>query len=235
MNPEQILAALSETYSTCASYMDTGEVVSLGAYPTTRPFRTAFVRPDWFRFEFRDRFDEADPWHSYVVWANESDVRVRWDIRPQVEQAESLRLALAGATGVSGGAAHTIPSLLMPDLFGPHPLTRLADVTSLPDEMLAGVACYRLVGRAVYPQLDPGEAERRCTEAQRLYGVSLGHCEHEPLTLWIDRGTFLIRRIEESVRSGAYSWETVITYEPRVGVQISEAVLRFDPPAGGTT
>lgn len=230
MCPDQVLAALAEVYATCAVYQDSGAVITRSKHLTIRPFRTAFVRPDRFRFEYQDRFGETDPWHRHVVWANGNDVRVWWDIRPQVERPESLRLALAGATGVSGGAAHTIPSLLMSDLFGPNPLTCLADVSSLPDEMLEGVTCYRLVGRVVYPQLDPAEEERRRAEAQRLYGLTPTSSERAPLTMWVDRGTFLIRRIAESIRLGTHSWETVTTYEPRVGVQVSDDDLRFDPP-----
>ncbi len=64
MSPEQILAAMAEAYATCASYRDAGVVTTRflhpdgGGFTTTRPFRTAFVRPGRFRFEYRDRDSE---------------------------------------------------------------------------------------------------------------------------------------------------------------------------------
>src|SRR5437660_3207129 len=115
MNPEQILAALAEVYAECGSYRDCGQVVTRFVHlddnpPRTvmQPFSTAFVRPHRFRFEYRDEYGR------YIVWANGEAVQTWWDVSPGVEQQESLEMALAGATGVSGGSAHTIPALLMP-------------------------------------------------------------------------------------------------------------------------
>jgi hypothetical protein len=44
-----------------------------------------------------------------------------------VELEESLKLAVAGATGISGGSAHTIARLLLPEIGG-FSLSKLADV-----------------------------------------------------------------------------------------------------------
>ena len=43
-------------------------------------------------------------------------------------------LGIAGATGVSGGSAHTIPTLLLPDQIGGRSMASLTDLTRLPDE-----------------------------------------------------------------------------------------------------
>lgn len=236
MNPDQLLAALAEVYATCATYKDSGEVVTRFRHSNGRPrtdakpFATAFVRPDRFRFEYRHRYNERDDWDRCIVWAAGSDVRVWWDVRPGVERPESLVMALAGATGVSGGSAHTVPSLLMPDARLGSRVTQLADLTAMPDETLDGVACYRLVGRVVLPPLEPGEAERRDEEVRQLTGRRMPRAEHGPRTLWVDRGTLLIRRIDEAVNFETFSTETVTTYAPKVGVAISEDDLRFDPP-----
>src|SRR5262249_47398083 len=122
MNPEQILAALAEVYAECRSYRDAGRVVTrfLPAgdrrpHSSVRQFATAFVRPGRFRFEYRQRYREEDAWDRYIVWAHGAEVRTWWDVRPGVEEAKSLGMALAGATGVSGGSAHTVPALLLPD------------------------------------------------------------------------------------------------------------------------
>ncbi|MBN9520994.1 hypothetical protein J0H58_21140 [bacterium] len=241
MYPDQVLAALAEVYATCATYQDAGAVVTRfikpghDSYGTTKPFATAFVRPDRFRFEHRHRHLDNGPWDRYLVWADGADVRTWWGTTPGVEWPESLDLALAGATGVSGGAAQTVPGLLLPDRDAGRRLTELAELRLLGDESLGGVACYRLAGRFPTDPPDPEEEAREREEFIRLTGRPPQRAEHSPLTLWVDRGTFLLRRIDESVRFETFRTETVTTYEPQVGVRIPEEDLRFDPPTVGTS
>jgi hypothetical protein len=237
MNPEQILAAMAEVYATCTSYRDAGRVVTRfidrgGRVRTSiRPFTTAFVRPDRFRFEYRDRFGEGDDeWERHLVWAEGGWVRTWWDVTPGVEEPESLGLALAGATGVSGGSAHTISSLILPEMVGGSRLTDLADVVSLGDVELNGVVCYRLRGNRVLPSVDPVQREREHEELFRATGVRLGRVERDPVTAWIDRGTLLVRRMEEGGRFDTFRTESLTEYEPEVGVTITDDELRFDPP-----
>jgi hypothetical protein len=233
MSPEQILSAQAEVYATCASYRDAGVVTTRfintdgGGHTTTRPFETAFVRPDRFRFEYRSRHFEEDDWDRCIVWAGGGDVRTWWDVTRGVESPESLGLALSGATGVSGGSAHTVPALLLPDLIRGRSLTQMVDVVSLGDDSLGDVTCYRLSGRFVRPPSDPALMEQVLGDFAR----QLERVEHSPVTVWVDRGTFLIRRIEEATRFETFRTEEVTEYEPAVGVAVREEELRFDPPA----
>lgn len=109
-------------YAGCSTYRDTGESTTVfinGVRPTERrtkalEFRTEFVRPDRFYFEFTKR--EVGPrseWNRYVVWANHEVIRSWWSMGNRTEEFESLSMAIAGPTGISGGTAHSIPSLLL--------------------------------------------------------------------------------------------------------------------------
>jgi hypothetical protein len=127
---EEILQRLRATYASARSYADRGVVTTTFHYPsrdrvTHRPFETAFVRPDRFRFELRDD-DER-----YVVWTERGRVRTAWTIAPGLDPCMNLGLALAGATGVSGGSAHTVPTLLMSDRV--RGLRQVGDRMSRPD------------------------------------------------------------------------------------------------------
>lgn len=52
------------------------------------------------------------------------------------------RAGARGATGVSGGSAHTVPALLMPDEVGGRSLAELADSAErLADETVEGAVC----------------------------------------------------------------------------------------------
>ncbi len=52
----------------------------------------------------------------------------------------------------------------------------------------------------------------------------------ETVTLWIERGNFLLRKVEEWKDYGNYTSETVTTYEPEIDVDIPPDELRFVPP-----
>jgi hypothetical protein len=135
LTAQQILDKMATAYATCKSYHDSGVVTNdFGPhtagdhYPrhvVVKPFRTAFVRPDQFRFEY----DDPTPDKAYIVWANADEVRTWWYIKPGVKKPSSLGNGLAGATGVSSGSAHTIPVLLLPDRLTGAKLTAMTDLT----------------------------------------------------------------------------------------------------------
>ena len=169
---------MATTYATCKSYRDSGVVTNdfgphsagdrFPRHVDVKPFRTAFVRPDQFRFEY----DDGTPEKPYIVWAKGGEVRTWWYIKPGVEKLPSLDLGIAGATGVSSGSAHTIPSLLLPDQITGAKLSAMTDLTRLPDETLDGTPCFKLEGK---------------------YGFG-----NQPRTVWFEKATFLVRRIAEA-------------------------------------
>jgi hypothetical protein len=238
LGPEEILARMVDVYAHCASYRDSGCVekrfLTIEGEPdfvSRRPFSTAFVRPDRFRFEFTSQKDyRAEP-ERYIVYARQEEVWTWWNVTPGEERIESLGLALAGATGVSGGSAHTIPVLLMPDRIEGRKLTELAELRRLEDVELDGVGCYRIQGRFVDPaENDPVQKERMRRDVLRLTGRVPEEAVHGPQVVWIEQGTFLVRRIEERTRFSTFQTEEVTTYEPRIEERLTDQQLRFDPP-----
>src|SRR4051794_40464398 len=132
MTAEQILEGMAAVYAGCRTYRDTGRVHTRFLtrrgrldFESTKPFRTAFVRPDRFRFEFASHFPGQAEMHRFIVHMAGRVVQTWWDLRPGVERQSRLGMALAGATGVSGGAAHTVPALLLPRRVGGRRLTDL--------------------------------------------------------------------------------------------------------------
>jgi hypothetical protein len=79
---------------------------------------------------------------------------------------------------------------------------------------------------------DPAEEAREREDIYRRSGVRPERAESSPLTFWVDRGTFLIRRIESRTRFETFSTEKVTTYRPEVDVAVSDEELAFDPPTG---
>lgn len=177
LSPTDILSRCADKYAACASYRDRGEVVTLikmarGTSTERKPFSTHFINPDCFRFEYFIRTAEPDEKKGrYVIWSDRGKVGSHWSYNPSADNGESLGTRLAAATGVSGGSAHTIPSLLLPSEIKGGAFDRF-DVEARSFDA-SGTPCYRLDGRS--PHVDA------------------------PLSYWIDAESFLIRRIHQTV------------------------------------
>lgn len=205
----EIFVLMVQAYRDCKSYADSGVVKTSFIMPNGRvrtveePFTTAFVRPDRFRFEFQDKSGGGDRSTRYIVWRQGAQVQTWWDVKPGVATQPSLQLALAGATGVSGGSAYTIPGLLLGDEMGGWRLTTLQDATRIEDASLDAVNCYRIQGK---------------------HGSEL-------MTIWIDSTTFLVRRIDTGHVFENFRTEQITTYDaPAINSPVSDEKLAFDPP-----
>ena len=204
---KEILKRVATTYAFCRSYQDSGVVETTFIQPDRnwrerKPFSTAFVRPNRFRFEFRSKIGNGGGEDRYLVWREGSSVRTWWDLKPGVETPMSLDLALAGATGVSDKSAHTVPALLLPEEIGGRRITDLLEPARIEDGLVGATACYRVVGNLM-------------TQAT---------------TLWIDKASFLIRQIDAKMDFGNFRTKETTTYEPAIDVAVAESLLKFDPP-----
>jgi hypothetical protein len=231
ISANDIMRRMAETYKRCKSYQDSGDVTTIfhhkdgKSHTDSRPFTTAFVRPDQFRFEFKSSFNGTE-WHRYIVWASGKDVRTWWDIRSKLEHSESLSSGLAGATGVSGGSAHVVPALLLPDEVTGRGLTNLSELSRLDDADLGGNPCFRIQGKLIIkiPQRERDEHRQR---VQKLTGRLPEESEHGPTVIWIEKFKYLIRCIEEKVQFESFSTERTTEYDPLLNSQIAQKQLEF--------
>jgi outer membrane lipoprotein-sorting protein len=199
-----ILERMAQVYATCNSYRDAGVVKTVfieasGRRTVEKPFKTAFVRPESLRFEYRD---EGSDNHRYIVWSQGNDVQTWWDVTPGIKRPVSLELALAGATGVSGGSAQTVPCLLLPDKVGGLRLTDLAEAQRIEDDRIDRADCFRIQGKEV----------------------------DAPTVLWIDKTTHLLRRIVATAKFDDFRTEETTLYDPVINADIPAKMLEFDPP-----
>lgn len=210
---KSILAQMARTYQTLRSYEDEGQVTSVfsrnsgGGFTTKKPFRTLFTRPKLFRFEYQDLPYGPHPEQRMVIWPQGNAFRTWWTVQPGNQEANSLEMALAGATGVSSGAAHTIPRLLIPSVVTGWSLTDLTRPCLVGEANVDGVRCYQIKGTDVM-----GSAQ----------------------TVWIEKGTFLVRKIHEKMKldEGTVVEETTV-YRPKANPKIDPSRFRFTPPRGG--
>jgi outer membrane lipoprotein-sorting protein len=202
---KQIVDRMVKAYTDCKSYRDSGIVKTLfvengGNRTVEKPFTTAFVRPDRFRFEYKETV--GDRQMRFIVWSNGKEVQTWWDVKPGIDKPKSLRLALGGAASVSGNSSLNIPQLLLPDKMNWRRLA-LMEPKRAKDGKLDKVDCFRVEGK---------------------YGGN-------PITLWIDMKTYLVRRIDEQAKFDNFRTEQTTTYDPIIDQKITDKMLEFDPPA----
>ena len=202
----QILERLAKTYSSSQTYRDTGVVTTVyieadGKRSVERPFTTAFIRPDRLRFEYRDKIINNKERH-YIIWTAAGQIQTWWDVTPGVKKPKSLARALAGAKLVSGGSAHTVPALLLPNEVIGTRLTDLSDGTRLPDDKLDALDCFRIQGKL----------------------------DETSVTLWIDNAAGLLRRLDSTEKFEKFRTETTTTYDPVINAEVPAKLLDFNPP-----
>ncbi|MFA7231930.1 MAG: M56 family metallopeptidase, partial [Victivallaceae bacterium] len=220
LTPEQIIAKMAETYAKCKTYQDSGTVKTIffqdtGERVEEKPFTTAFVRPDLFRFEYKEKVDsflKEKP--CYIVWRKGDEV-LTWFYATNpniVTKATSLSFGLAGATGVSSGSAHTIPALLLSEAGGSK-LSDLKETKLLEDGSFDNSKCFRVQGKFIYKN-DNANVIRK------------------PTTIWIDKNTLLVRKIDEENVFSYFRTEVTTTYYPVINKDIPGSALEFNPPGG---
>jgi outer membrane lipoprotein-sorting protein len=215
---EALLERVRQVYAGAKTYRDTGVVTTTYFKPdgtvmmeSKKPFSTAFVRPDRFRFEYHETRDGDRPSRYLIARDATGKVRRWWDVRPGVEEGGRLYMALAGATGVSDGSANTVPSLLLSDARHGRNWTQLKGLELLDDAETAGRRCH-LVKHTI-PAIPNTPAKGSV------------------FTYWLDAETLLLRRIESSTTFPEFYTKAITTYEPVLNGDVPDSALAFDPPA----
>ena len=207
MSAQEIIDRMSKVYASCRTYSDEGEVrteyVGVPRLDSMRqPFFTAFVKPGSFRFEFsRRRGKEA--WDRFIGW-KDGDVEKAWWPPNAREGQAALEGTLLSFGSLSAGAALTIPSLLLPDLFrGSSILTSLDDLTLAGEDQVDGRKTFKVEGKF----------------------------QGRTVKLWIDQREFLVLKIHRKMKFGEFDVETTTKYKPQVNGDISRDKLAFNPPS----
>ena len=245
----EILARVSEVYATCRSYRDIGEVTSVtitGDKPwqrstRRRPFQTAFVRDGGFLFEFKDMGIGPDSeWPHCVVWKNSGGVH-EWStlgthaLDPH-GSTPTLEDAIAWLTGISAGAAHTVPHLLGL-VAGRDPLSDFASASDPGVDEVDGRPCWRLAGAHF------GRAGACWFDSERgllLRSFDRAHLTPESMRLQHEAAlarpdlTDELREIWEKNPPSLdreFTIETTTFYRPEIDVEIDAKVFDVRPPA----
>lgn len=175
LSARDLLSRMADAYARCSTYADTGVaridfIQADGRHVDEKPFKTAFVRPNAFRFEFED----SERPSRYIVARDGEELREWWSLRPDDPPMPSLDRALGRAIGVSGSSSAAVPTLLMPELVGMRRLSQISQAKRLDDAPCGSGTCARVHGfmgdddRTVW--IDTGDFLIRRVDTEKDYG-----------------------------------------------------------------
>ena len=205
LSAADILQQMKMAYASATSYVDRGKVSSVFIEKgkkrvVEKPFSTAFVRPDRFRYEFREKkgFFKQD---KFVISLIGKGLQTYWSLDPKQQQIKPKTIgeALSAATGISGGSARWVPTMLMPDRTHFKNAFNLSKPKRVNDEVVDGVECFQVS--------DPTDYRR--------------------LTLWIGKKGSLLRKIYREQDFGDFHLEETTVYNPGVNGEVKQELLDF--------
>jgi outer membrane lipoprotein-sorting protein len=206
LSAKEIVERVLKTYASCKSYRDSGtaKIASTNSqFVSEYDFDTVFVRPNNLRFELSLRKRETIHLETiHVVFLRKGDEFLySGPVVQGVEKPNSLEMVMASVAGFSGLRAHTVLGLVLPKEIETGSFKEIiADPMRLDDERADKIECFRISGTFV----------------------------KQPRTIWIDKKTFLIRKIVTTYEVKKRPREDTATYDPEIDVKIPEEMLKFE-------
>ncbi len=148
-SPTELLRQTQDTYDSLRSYSSAGEVTSTfspaGLEPQqfTHSFTMRLARPALYRIEWEQR--SANFLMKGAAWSTGEGHFVIGPGQARPDRVKDVSTALSMATGISGGAANTIPGTFFG--LGHGPLKALSDAVLGHEEAIEGDPCYLVSGR----------------------------------------------------------------------------------------
>jgi len=205
LTAKDIISRMYEVYATSSSYSDSGVVTTVFVSTDSRkrtevkPFTTAFIRPDRYRYEFREKIQYGGK-RRFIIHRRGKVLQTYWDLDKELH-LESLDSAVAAATGISSESAITVPAMLLPDEITWRRAIRFHEPKRLEDTTIDTIDCFKI--------------------QDLIFG--------SPTTLWIEKKTFLLRKIYKEQEFKDFRAQTTTLYTPRINGTITEKMLEYKP------
>ena len=176
--PTEIFQKARAAYAALTSYSDQGTIVAtLNGLTITTTFKIKLARPNLYRIEWLQTNDtpfSVMTTKPQSVWsAGDGDFLDMLGQGPKKQTNQEM--ALSSATGISGGAAATIPSAFFKTSWGDHLSAAAHNDKQQPDEKIGDTDCY----------------------------VFSGSLRGTTSTIWIGKQDFLIRQVRTVTSAAA--------------------------------
>jgi hypothetical protein len=178
-DPKTIFEKVESAYKALDTYTADGTVATeIDSGPQKIRIDTSFSiklkKPNLYLITWKQT-NAAMPAMSQAgaVWNDGTQPYLYMGIMNAYSKMVSDQMALSGATGISGGAAFTVPSLFLSAFPGqPSTFSRLVDPKLAPDETLDGEDCYVIEGSSNFSKKE---------------------------TFWISKKSFLLQKTSRSL------------------------------------
>lgn len=205
LDARDILSRTARVYRASGSYADTGTVRTV--YPTRSGdrtgetfFKTAYVAPHDFRFE-STMHDFGTIEVNFVAWKGQDSVQTWFSVNPDLSKdITSIQSALDAGAGISRDSSGMIPGLIFPGTKLGGDIVRMTSAERLEDTQVDGFDCFQVRGFR-WPNAG------------------------EPTTVWIDKQSFLIRRVYEERTIQGGTTKTTWFYDPAINVPVEVGPL----------
>lgn len=201
----RMIEETAAVYKSCKSYQDEGEVVRIddmksGRRTTQKSFKTAFIRPDRFRFEHRELDTSL---RRSIIFSNGTDVRTWWSHQPGEMKQDNRKTAIALTLWGAGANVFNMAALLVPDELDGMNFKRLENIRFSDQESSRGV---------LYNIIDANDGPLTS------------------MRIWINADTKLVCKVLEKNTFPRWPTEQTTTYKPKINVDIPAEDLEFNAP-----
>jgi hypothetical protein len=146
---ESVINKVAQVYETMKTYQADGTVVAeidngQSKIKRKTTFSIRLMKPDMYRITWSQKGPVAQ---SGAVWREGGKPYLYMSALNAYSKMTNDEMALGGATGISGGAAFTIPSMFLKLTKGPSsPLASLENPTLEGNETIDGKECFKISG-----------------------------------------------------------------------------------------
>ncbi len=131
---------MSQKYADCRTYYDSGKISSDDSAVMT--FKTYFVRPNLFRFEFEHQSDEQD--RSGTIWSDGNQFYTSYTDALNHAPCDNISSLIAAIGTAAQETSYLVPMMLMPDYAGPNALVNAAPYVQAEHTSIADRSCHRI-------------------------------------------------------------------------------------------
>jgi outer membrane lipoprotein-sorting protein len=197
LSPGEIFKKAQEKYASLTSYSDEGKAVAtINGMTITTAFNIRLARPNLYRIEWDQNNDSTSAetqTQKQAVWsAGDGDYLDYLGIGAQKQATQEL--ALGAATGISGGAAATVPGTFFKLNWGNQLGGSVSNKVQQADEKVGDVDCY----------------------------VFKGELKGTTNTIWIGKQDFLIHQVRNITSAKAMKAELADAAKRNPGIATSD-------------
>ncbi|MBS1956988.1 MAG: hypothetical protein JST89_22555 [Cyanobacteria bacterium SZAS-4] len=139
MNGEEVFERTAQKYADCRTYSDSGRIESNLGVMT---FKTFFVRPNLFKFEFAHESEEQGK--SGIIWSDGNEFFTSYNHDLDNVPCDNISSLLVEIGLAAQPASYLVPMMLMPDYIDANSLSNAAPYLSTEHTSIADRSCHRI-------------------------------------------------------------------------------------------